>query len=114
MSKKRYRFTSYSKREEFVELLLKRDGDICSVCGRKLDINAAAKLQNNKDNPLYISLDHIIPFCKGGPNTRENLRLLHKKCNSYLGMITDPCRKKAIKRFEQRYLQKDHIIDFGE
>lgn len=49
--------------------LLERDGEICSICGTKLDF----------DN---ISVDHIFPKGLGGGDDLNNLRLVCKSCNS--------------------------------
>ena len=50
-----------------IELLLKRDGDICTWCGERLE------------EPIEI--DHIKPVSKGGGNEMENKQLLHRSCN---------------------------------
>lgn len=49
--------------------VLHRDGNRCVICG------ATERL----------SLDHIIPYSKGGPDTVENLRVLCRYCNSRRG-----------------------------
>src|SRR5690606_25141458 len=46
-----------------------RDGFQCVACGAEEDL----------------SLDHIVPFSKGGPDTIENLRVLCRPCNSRRG-----------------------------
>jgi hypothetical protein len=46
-----------------------RDGYMCLTCGAT-------------DN---LTLDHIIPWSKGGPDTEENLRTLCHSCNSRKG-----------------------------
>jgi hypothetical protein len=46
-----------------------RDGHRCLNCGTSDDL----------------SLDHIIPYSKGGPDTFENLRTLCRPCNSSKG-----------------------------
>ena len=46
-----------------------RDGNVCQICG------AAENL----------SLDHIIPFSHGGPDTVDNLRTLCRRCNARRG-----------------------------
>lgn len=55
------------------ELLAKWIGTYGYVCpGWKRDTHTAKTL----------TLDHIIPLSKGGTNTRDNLRVLCKGCNS--------------------------------
>lgn len=49
--------------------VLARDENRCVICG------ATERL----------SLDHVIPFSKGGPDTVENLRVLCRYCNSRRG-----------------------------
>lgn len=41
-------------------------GDVCLACGSKEDI----------------TIDHVVPLCKGGTNSIENLQPLCKSCNS--------------------------------
>ena len=57
------------KREK--RALLKRDGNICFLCGELLDGD--------------ISLEHLIPLSMGGKNTLSNMVLMHEKCNSLVG-----------------------------
>jgi 5-methylcytosine-specific restriction endonuclease McrA len=45
-----------------------RDGAICALCGKPLDIERA-------------TLDHIIPRGAGGPDHPDNLQLAHFRCN---------------------------------
>lgn len=42
-------------------------------------VNAAGDQCGNKHGPV---LDHVIPRHKGGPHRIENLRLVHRGCNS--------------------------------
>lgn len=60
--------------------LLKRDGDECHLCGKKLD----RKLKDEFD-PMYITFDHLQPTSKGGVTLLENLKLAHRKCNEERG-----------------------------
>ncbi len=52
--------------------LLRRHGSRCWLCG---DFMMAED----------ISIDHVIPRCKGGTNELENLRLAHTTCNNARG-----------------------------
>lgn len=53
------------------EHLTKRDGYCCAKCGSVKDI----------------TLDHIIPKCKGGRDIIENLQLLCFSCNQEKGNL---------------------------
>lgn len=56
-------------RKIVLEALLKRDGEICSLCGNPFSITSP------------FELDHIIPACSGGKDKLENLQLAHHICN---------------------------------
>lgn len=58
-------FTDLKKRQELFE----RDNWTCYYCGEKV----------TKDNA---TLDHLTPQCKGGKNTKENLKTSCLLCNS--------------------------------
>lgn len=64
-----------------------RDHDICHICGRKVDWNDY-KIVNGKKVALanYPSRDHLIPLCKGGTHSWDNIRLAHISCNSKKGV----------------------------
>lgn len=49
--------------------VMERDGYACTECGDTNDL----------------TLDHIYPWSKGGPDTYENLRVLCRPCNSSKG-----------------------------
>jgi 5-methylcytosine-specific restriction endonuclease McrA len=51
---------------ELRELVMERDRHSCVLCGATEDL----------------TLDHIHPWSKGGPDTYENLRVLCRPCNS--------------------------------
>jgi len=52
--------------------VLKRDNQICSICGN-------AVLDQD------VEFDHIIPWSKGGPSEEHNIKLLCKSCNRKKG-----------------------------
>lgn len=60
--------------------VLKRENQICSICGKSV-----------KDE--NVEFDHIIPWVKGGSSDEHNVTLLCKECN----------RKKG-EKFEDKYL----------
>ena len=63
--------------------LIKRDKNICHICGGKCDINdfnivnGSFIVGNN-----YPSIDHVIPISKGGKHRWDNIKLAHHHCNT--------------------------------
>lgn len=53
-----------------------QDG-ICPLCGKPIEFGKW-------------EVDHIIPHCRGGGNERENLQLVHHRCNRRKGKKVDP------------------------
>lgn len=73
-----------------LDKLIKRDNNICYICGLQCDID---DYYYNKDNffiagNLYPSIDHVIPIAKGGTHTWDNIKLAHRHCNSIKGEKT--------------------------
>lgn len=58
-------------KQETVNLIIERDGDNCCICH--------LPLEDDK------TLDHWIPLSKEGTWDLENLKLAHRKCNTYKG-----------------------------
>jgi hypothetical protein len=58
------------------ELVIKRDGYVCGLCGGDVDLND-------------VHLDHKIPWSKGGKHTLDNLQVAHSKCNIRKGARVD-------------------------
>jgi len=56
--------------------IIKRDGGMCQICGKKV------ALKHKAPYPYSPSLDHIIPLAKGGTHEPKNVRLVHFICNS--------------------------------
>lgn len=55
-------------------------GTACSVCTTEIDMTAPRRTgRPGWENGLHI--DHLIPISKGGPDTLENVRPTHAKCN---------------------------------
>lgn len=52
-----------------------RDEWTCYLCGQHVDREAATT------DPLYPTLDHIVPLALGGPHSMDNLRLACRGCN---------------------------------
>jgi len=76
-----------------VERLRARDGDNCWLCNKPMKFDA-------KPNSAQAwSIEHLIPDCRGGPSTLENLVLCHPGCNR---ILKDRCLKDKIKLRERR------------
>jgi hypothetical protein len=76
-----------------VAALRKRDGDLCWLCNKHMDF--AAKPNSSK----AWSLEHLIPSCRDGPDSLENLVLCHPPCNR---VLRDRPLKEKIKLRERR------------
>lgn len=63
-----------------IESVFDRDKGICKICGKPVDWNS----KNEKGHPLrlYPTIDHIVPFSKGGEHIWENVQLAHLGCNA--------------------------------
>lgn len=56
--------------------LVKRDKGLCHICHNKVDMKA------DSNNDSYGSVDHVLPVCKGGTHTWDNVKLAHRGCNT--------------------------------
>lgn len=90
-------------RDTVVLLLFERDGNFCSHCGKRLDIEA------NFRTSRYVTVDHITPKSQGGTNQLSNLRLLHLGCNSRLGAQGHPVSLETRKRISDAH--KKRLLD---
>lgn len=63
--------------------LAERDGLACAGCGIEVDFTAV------KPDPFSPSVDHIIPWSRGGANESHNLQLMHLRCNIVKGVKLD-------------------------
>lgn len=83
---KRYRHERRAKKnqseiEKFLVIeIFERDRWICQLCKKK--VNKRLKYPDL----LSATLDHIIPFAKGGSHSRANTQLAHMICNSMAGV----------------------------
>lgn len=66
-----------------VERIARRDGTICKWCGEPVDMSLVGS--GSKWAP---SIDHIIPWSRGGTNAPKNLCLMHRVCNAQKGTTT--------------------------
>lgn len=60
--------------------LYERDGWTCHLCNEPVPQDL--EYSHDTYNPLYPSLDHIVPRSHGGTDEPSNLRLAHTQCNS--------------------------------
>lgn len=73
-------------RDITLEKLAKRDHDTCQICGEKVDWNDYEIINGKKvTHGNYPSRDHIIPLCKGGRHSWDNIQLAHIRCNAIKG-----------------------------
>ena len=63
-----------------VKKLIKRDNNICQICGEPCDSNDHRWSEHF--GPLYPTIDHIIAMVNGGGHTWDNVQLAHAICNS--------------------------------
>lgn len=66
-----------------VSELRARDGDACGICGTPVDA------RRGHPDPLSPSVDHIVPYSRGGSNTADNCQLAHLICNLRKNNRTD-------------------------
>jgi hypothetical protein len=70
-----------------IEKLIKRDKNICHICGGKCNTND--KYVDDKGTVIcgddYPSIDHVKPVASGGTHTWGNVKLAHRGCNTVKG-----------------------------
>lgn len=78
---KRYKRAKANGKYETISLqrLYIRDKGECYLCGKHLVLNED---YNRLDAP---TIEHVIPICKGGTNTWDNVKLACRKCNDAKG-----------------------------
>ena len=60
--------------------MLQMYGHACYLCGKEINLSISGKIGSpNWENGLHI--EHVIPLSAGGPDTLENVRPSHGKCN---------------------------------
>lgn len=62
--------TGRKYRDMVNNLLIARDGNLCSICNEILDPTVEV-----------LHIDHILPRCMGGTHEATNIRLVHATCN---------------------------------
>lgn len=62
------------------EQVLFKYGTSCNICTIPIDLNAPRK-SGVPGWEVGLHIDHLVPISKGGPDTLENVRPTHGKCN---------------------------------
>lgn len=66
--------------EDFDKLeIFERDGWSCGICG------GGIPKELNYPDPESASIDHIVPWSRGGSHTRANTQAAHLRCNQQKG-----------------------------
>ena len=73
------------QRHEIRQVLLKRDGMGCYLCGIPVDFKGSY-IQGQEGWEHYPHLEHVIPVSKGGSDELENIKLAHAICNVRKGV----------------------------
>lgn len=68
-------FAKYSEKE-----MLETYGTSCHLCGSEVDLSAPRQC-GKYGWELGLHVDHVLPIAQGGPDTLENVRPAHAKCN---------------------------------
>ena len=72
-------------REKYTrQQIIDRDGLNCYLCTYPVDLEANCVV-GQPGWELYPHIDHVIPMALGGPDTLENVKIAHAKCNLYKG-----------------------------
>lgn len=66
-----------------VEGLFRRDKGICSICGKRCDLEDYTVREGVFiAGDWYPSIDHVKPISKGGLHSWGNVQLAHRRCNT--------------------------------
>ena len=75
MGKRKYRQQNHRR-----DLVIRQHGIDCAICGEP-----CLYANKYKEDPRYLTIDHIVPASKGGSDHLENLRPAHAICNQLRG-----------------------------
>lgn len=78
------RRAKYTRHKVSVSALAKRDGTDCRLCGEPIDM--ALRMPDL----MSASVDHVVPFARGGTHDPSNLQLAHNICNRRKGASAPP------------------------
>lgn len=89
-SEARYRRLVVVDHDITLEKLARRDGDVCQLCGKKVDWTDCETREDGTfvAGNMYPSIDHIVPVASGGKEAWDNVQLAHRVCNSMKGART--------------------------
>lgn len=66
-----------------LERLIRRDKNICHICGGKCDITDCQTVDGTFiAGNMYPSIDHVVAVANGGKHQWDNIKLAHMICNS--------------------------------
>lgn len=73
-----------------LEQVYQRDKGRCYLCGCSCDFDDYQVIDGAfVVGPTYPTVEHVIPFCRGGDDSWENVRLACHRCNSIKGRKSD-------------------------
>lgn len=84
--RRRPRTMKNARRREILRLLIEAQGNLCAHCEQKLPTRWT---QANGRAP---TIEHVVPWSKGGSNAIANLLVKHKMCNE-AGGCRPPSRR---------------------
>lgn len=74
-----------SAKRKAVRAWLLKTQDVCALCGKPIDKSLPSP------HPMSAEVDEIIPISKGGsPIDRDNVQLVHRRCNQRKGAKVQP------------------------
>lgn len=69
-----------------LEQVFQKDEGYCYICGCSCDFDDYQIIDEAfVVGPTYPTVEHVIPFCRGGDDSWENVRLACHRCNSVKG-----------------------------
>lgn len=75
----RWNIESYLTEQDLLDLV-EESKLICIICRMNIEVTPLKKSKYSKHLD-ELSFDHIIPLALGGPDSKDNLRVVHLKCN---------------------------------
>jgi hypothetical protein len=82
-----------------VQDIIRRDGIKCYICEKVTNPDAA------QHDPLKTELEHVIPLCRGGGHTWENLKISCFRCNRLKNYRNTPDQVREILGLPQRDIE---------
>ena len=83
--------TALVDRDITLEGLYRRDSGRCHICGMMCNWEDYTVREGTIiTGDWYPSIDHVIPLAKGGKHAWENIKIAHRRCNSWKSDNTMP------------------------